>query len=250
MVPHDQDGVIGHSATLTLSGDNQLLVACLMWRSSRGMQIHWLSSRRLSLLDKCGGKILVSTVVTRIGLQSCPVHNGTDDGKPIMAAAIGNQPNFAKAARLSGISFLAPPKPCKITGRHFPPLSRCAWNMPSPGRTNRDASPGRASNEGRHPCSKQALAQVNKGTDRLSYGGRRFFGCPCLSHSPLGGRKIVRDVHSPTNDQATAQSREVSILCPLKGARANPVWIQAWHSAGVMSLSSRPFETIVETTSQ
>ena len=90
--------------------------------------------------------------------------------------------------------------------------------MPSPGRTNRDASPGRASNEGRHPCSKQALAQVNKGTDRLSYGGRRFFGCPCLSHSPLGGRKIVRDVHSPTNDQATAQSREVTILCPQKGA--------------------------------
>ena len=33
----------GPRATLTLSGDSQLLVACLMWRSSRGMRIHWLS---------------------------------------------------------------------------------------------------------------------------------------------------------------------------------------------------------------
>ena len=124
------------------------------------------------------------------------------------------------------------------------------WNMPSPGRTNSEAFPGRASNEGREPCSKQALAQVSMGTDRCSYGGKRFFGCPCRGHSPLGGRKIVRVVHSPTNDQATAQSSEVSIACPQKGASANPVWIQAWHSERVMSLSSLPFETIAETTFQ
>ena len=39
----------------------------------------------------------------------CPVHNGGDDAVPTMASAIGIQPYFAKAARLSGISFLAPP---------------------------------------------------------------------------------------------------------------------------------------------
>ena len=121
--------------------------------------------------------------------------------------------------------------------------------MPSPGRTNKEASPGRASNEGRDPCSKQALAHVSMGTDRWSYGGKRFFGCACRG-PPLGDRKIVRVVHSPINDQATAQSREVSIACPQKGVSANPVWIQAWHSDGVMSLSSLPFETIVETNFQ
>ena len=123
----------------------------------------------------------------------------------------------------------------------MPSAIRCAWNMPSPGRTNKEASPGRASNEGRDPCSKQALAHVSMGTDRWSYGGKRFFGCPCRGHSPLGGRKIVRVVHSPINDQATAQSREVSIACPQKGVSANPVWTQAWHSDGVMFLSSLPF---------
>ena len=119
--------------------------------------------------------------------------------------------------------------------------------MPSPGRTNKEALPGRASSEGRDPCSKQALAHVSMGTDRWSYGGSRFFGCPCRGQSPLGGRKIVRVVHSPMNDQATAQSREVSIACPQNGVSARPVWIQAWHSDGVMFLSSLPFETIVET---
>ena len=73
------------------------------------MRIHWLSRSKLSLLDKWGGRILVSTEVPSMGRQSCPVHNGGDDAVPTMAAAIGIQPNLAKAARLSGISFLAPP---------------------------------------------------------------------------------------------------------------------------------------------
>ena len=133
----------------------------------------------------------------------------------------------------------------RITGRHLPSAIRCAGNMPSPGRTNKEASPARA--RGRDPCSKQALAHVSMGTDRWSYGGRRFLGCPCRGHSPLRGRKIVRVVQSPINDQATAQSREVSLACPQKGVSAYPVWIQAWHSDGVMFLSSLPFETIVET---
>ena len=88
------------------------------------------------------------------------------------------------------------------------------------------------------------------GTDRWSYGGKRFFGCPCRRHSPLRGRKVVRVVHSPINDQARAQSREVFIACPQKGVSANPVRIQAWHSDGVRSLSSLPFEIIVETNFQ
>ena len=66
----------GPRATLTLSGDSQQLVACLMGRSSRGIRIHWLSRSRLSLLDKWGGRILVSTEVPSMGRQSCPVHNG------------------------------------------------------------------------------------------------------------------------------------------------------------------------------
>ena len=192
---------------------------------SRGMRAHWLSRSKLSLLDKWGGRILVSTEVPRMGLQSCPVYNGGDTAEPTMAAAIGAHPDFARSARLAGISFLAPPYPCSITGRHLPLTIRCAWNMPSPGSTINEASPGRASSEGRDPCSKQALVHVSMGTDRWSYGDRRFCGCPCLRHSPFGGKKIARVVHSPTNDQATAHSSEVFIICPQKGASANPVWI-------------------------
>ena len=75
-------------------------------------------------------------------------------------------------------------------------------------------------------------------------------GVPALATLLFGGKKIVRVVHSPTNDQATAHSREVFIICPQKGASANPVWIHAWHSDCVMSLSSLLCETIVATTFQ
>ena len=47
----------------------------------------------------------MSTEVPRMGLQSWPVHNGRDDAEPTMAAAIGAHPDFARSARLVGISF-------------------------------------------------------------------------------------------------------------------------------------------------
>ena len=68
-----------------------------------------LSRSRLSLADKGGGKILVSTDVPRMGRQSLPVHKGGDDADPTIAVAIGIHPNFASFAKLVGISFLAPP---------------------------------------------------------------------------------------------------------------------------------------------
>jgi len=67
------------------------------------------SRSRLSLSDKGGGKILVCTEVPRMGRQSLPAHKGGDEADPTIAVAIGIHPNFARAARLVGISFLAPP---------------------------------------------------------------------------------------------------------------------------------------------
>ena len=51
----------------------------------------------------------MSTEVPSMGRQSWPVHNGGDDADPTIASAIGTHPNLARAARLVGISFLAPP---------------------------------------------------------------------------------------------------------------------------------------------
>ena len=72
-------------------------------------QANPLSRSRLSLFDKGGGRILVSTEVPRMGRQSSPVHKGGDEADPTIAVAIGIHPNFAIAARLVGIFFLAPP---------------------------------------------------------------------------------------------------------------------------------------------
>ena len=153
----------------------------MICRSSRGRRIHWLSRSKLSLADKGGGKILVSTDVPRMGRQSLPVHKGGEDTDPTIAVAKANHSDFASFAKLVGISFLAPPNPWSITGRLLPLTIRCAWNMPSAGSTSREAFPGRASKEGRIPVQNMPEPTgVNVPSDQFIVRSRHIHFLMCL----------------------------------------------------------------------
>ena len=146
-------------------------------------------------------------------------------------------PSAANWGKVRGISCLAPPYPCNMTGLVYPGINRWAWNMRSPGKTQQIALPARCNIDGRDPCSKHALAQVRIGGLLKSKSSSKFLEWPWRGHSPVGGKKISWEVHSPMSAHATVQSQVCWATQPAKGVRASPVWTQAAHSAE--SISSR-----------
>ena len=117
--------------------------------------------------------------------------------------------------------------------------------MPSPGRTISEASPGRASREGRDPCSKQARAHVSIGPliirrDKIfrmslpwpfSFGGQEYCTSSPFSHQWPGHGPFQRGIHNMSTKWSKRQPclypslalwwRHVPVIPPMRNHCGN-----------------------------